>query len=67
MAEVMIYHPVTEGTVSVPLESVPHYRQAGWMLEEEHQENLAYAAALAAAADKAARAPSSKKAAMGGD
>lgn len=67
MADVLIWHPATEGIVAVPAETVPIYRQSGWMLESEHQENLAHEAALAAAAEKATKAVSSRKAASGGD
>lgn len=66
MVDVLIWHPTTDGSAVVPVESLHHYRQAGWMLESEHQENLAHEAALAAAAERVAKA-SSKKAASGGD
>jgi hypothetical protein len=38
---VTIYHPGTQGQVSVPEESLPHYRASGWLLLSEHQENEA--------------------------
>ena len=41
MSDVIIYHPGTEGRVSVPEEALPHYRRSGWRLLSEHQENEA--------------------------
>jgi len=52
MSDVVIYHPGTDGQVAVPEESLPHYRQSGWLLLSEHQENEAAAAEREAAASK---------------
>jgi hypothetical protein len=41
MSDVVIYHPGTEARASVPEEGLPHYRQSGWLLLSEHQENEA--------------------------
>jgi hypothetical protein len=54
VSDVVIYHPVTEATVAVPEESVPHLRMSGWLLLSEHQENQAQAAKREAAAAKTA-------------
>ena len=54
MSDVVIYHPGTEAQVAVPEESLPHYRQSGWLLLSEHQENEA-AAEREAAASKAVK------------
>jgi len=54
MSDVVIYHPGTDGQVAVPEESLPHYRQSGWLLLSEHQENEAAAAEREAAASKPA-------------
>jgi hypothetical protein len=41
MSDVVIYHPGTSGQAVVPAEALPHYRQSGWLLLDEHQENEA--------------------------
>lgn len=41
MSNVVIYHPGTQLQESVPEEGLPHYRQSGWLLLSEHQENEA--------------------------
>ena len=51
MADVIIYHPETEGTVAVPEEALYHYRQSGWITAAERNE-------LQARAEAAARPPS---------
>jgi hypothetical protein len=61
MSDVVIYHPGTGGQESVPEEGLPHYRQSGWLLLSEHQENEAArtereAAETSAAASKAGKA-----------
>jgi hypothetical protein len=35
----VIYHPETQAYVEVPPESVPHYRQSGWVTREEWDES----------------------------
>ena len=50
MSDVVIYHPGTEAQVAVPEESLPHYRQSGWLLLSEHQANEAQRAEREAAA-----------------
>jgi hypothetical protein len=56
MSNVVIYHPGLDRSESVPEEGLPHYRQSGWLLLSEHQENEAARekreAAEAAAASK---------------
>jgi hypothetical protein len=52
MSDVMIYHPGTQAQASVPEEGLPHYRQSGWLLLSEHQQNEADAAEREAAASK---------------
>jgi hypothetical protein len=54
MSDVVIYHPGTEAQVAVPEESLPHYRQSGWLLLSEHQANEAQRAEREAAASKPA-------------
>ena len=46
----VIYHPETQAFVGVPPESVPHYRQSGWVTREEWDETQQQKAALEAAA-----------------
>ena len=41
MSDVTIYHPGTDARASVPEESLPHHRRAGWLLLSEHEENEA--------------------------
>jgi hypothetical protein len=41
VSDVVIYHPGTQGRVAVPEEALPHYRQSGWLLLSEHEENEA--------------------------
>lgn len=53
MSDVVIVHPGTSGQALVPEESLPHYRQSGWLLLSEHQENEAAREAAEAAASKA--------------
>jgi hypothetical protein len=57
MSDVMIYHPGTDATAAVPEEGLPHYRQSGWLLLSEHQQNEADRAEREAAASK----PAAKK------
>lgn len=57
MSDVVIYHPATGQQAAVPEEGMPHYRQSGWLLLSEHQQNEAEAAEREAAASK----PSVKK------
>lgn len=45
MSDVTIYHPGTEGMAQVPAESLPHWRQSGWLTLDEHNANIAQAAA----------------------
>jgi hypothetical protein len=54
MSNVVIYHPGTQLQESVPEEGLPHYRQSGWLLLSEHQENEAARVEREAAASKAA-------------
>ena len=60
MSDVVAYHPVTEAQAQVPEESMPHLRQSGWLLLDEH---LANTAAAEAREQEAAKAASSKTAA----
>jgi hypothetical protein len=55
MSDVVIYHPGTSGQVAVPEESLPHYRQSGWLLLSEHNANEAARAEQEAAASKASK------------
>lgn len=55
MADVAIYHPVTQATVLVPHESVSVHRQAGWLLRSEWDASQAQAAERQAERDKAER------------
>lgn len=59
MADTFIYHPGTDATVPVPEESVWHYRQAGWLLRSEWDEQQAQAAKRDAAEAEAAKKPAS--------
>jgi len=54
MSDVVIYHPGIAQQAAVPEEALPHYRQSGWLLLSEHQENEATAAEREAAASKTA-------------
>jgi hypothetical protein len=54
MANVVIYHPETQANTTVPEDSVWHYRQSGWLLRSEFDENEALAASRAAEAGKQA-------------
>lgn len=36
----VIYHPETQGTVTVPDEALAHYRKSGWVTVDEWQEHL---------------------------
>ena len=53
MSDVVIYHAGTGQTAAVPEEGLPHYRQSGWLLLSEHQENEAAREAREAAEAKA--------------
>jgi hypothetical protein len=55
MSDVVIYHPGTSAQVAVPEEGLPHYRQSGWLLLSEHQENEAAREQREAAASKASK------------
>jgi hypothetical protein len=55
MSDVVIYHPGTAGQAAVPEESLPHYRQSGWLLLSEHNANEATRAEQEAAASKASK------------
>jgi hypothetical protein len=55
MSDVVIYHPGTDGQALVPEESLPHYRQSGWLLLSEHNANEADRAAREAAEAKASK------------
>ena len=55
MSDVTIYHPGTGQRTSVPEESVPHHRRAGWVLLSEHEENEAARKQREAAEAKTAR------------
>jgi hypothetical protein len=54
VSDVVAYHPVTEAQAQVPEESMPHLRQSGWLLLDEHLANQAAAAERDAAASKTA-------------
>lgn len=54
MADVLIYHPGTQGQVAVPEEGLHHYRQSGWVTMTEWQEQQAAAAAAPPEAPKPA-------------
>ena len=54
MSDVTIYHPGTGQRASVPEESLPHHRRAGWLLLSEHEANEAARADREAAASKTA-------------
>jgi hypothetical protein len=55
VSDVVIYHPGTGGQAAVPEEGLPHYRQSGWLLLSEHQENEAAREQREAAASKASK------------
>ena len=54
MSDVVIVHPGTQGQALVPEESLPHYRQSGWLLLSEHESNEAARVEREAAASKPA-------------
>jgi hypothetical protein len=54
MSDVLIYHPGTQATATVPDDAVHHYRRSGWLLASEHEDNQAQAAKVAAKAAKTA-------------
>lgn len=54
MSDVTIYHPELGVQESVPEESVPHHRRAGWWLLADWQESEARKAEREARADEAA-------------
>jgi hypothetical protein len=60
MSDVVIYHPGIAQQAAVPEESLPHYRQSGWLLLSEHQGNEA-ASAEPVAPDGTAASKISKK------
>lgn len=60
MGNVAIYHPDSQGIVSVPEESVWHYRQGGWLTMDEWQDHQVQDAARAAAAEKVAEAETAR-------
>ena len=55
MSDVVIYHPGTGAQASVPAEGLPHYRQSGWLLLDEHNANEAARAEREAADSKASK------------
>lgn len=61
MSDVTIYHPGTEGMAQVPEESLPHWRQSGWLTLDEHNANQAAAAEREQEAAKAAGSKTAAK------
>jgi hypothetical protein len=55
MSDVVIYHPGTDARETVPEESLPHHRRAGWRLLSEHQEEEAAREKREAAEAKASK------------